>query len=223
MSLYFFKRDGLGVALAIILEEIAGVRPGQEDEEQLASNLRGHLKDKRFLIIITTCDDSEKYCSIWKPSLDALLHAADGCHPGSAIILTTCLDEMALSSSPYKIINTRSLFFFYANKAHKLTGDWWYELAAEDPRHLILCDLLRVSSAFARKMFLHLLYVNPTMTEEELSRFKNAILKCQRLSKSFDQRIVMFCYNELPSKYRSCLLYLSIFPQRPRHQDCKLG
>ncbi|RLM58068.1 hypothetical protein C2845_PM18G12190 [Panicum miliaceum] len=188
--------------------EIGGVRAGQEDDEQLASNLRGHLKDKRFLIVITRV--SKEYFS-WKSLLDALLHAADGCHPGSAIILTTWHDEVALSSSPYKIINARSLTEFYAT--YKLTGDRWYDMLTGDTRYLIVRNLLSDSSAFARKMFLHLLYVNPTMTEEELSRFRNAILKCQRLNKSVAQRIVMFCYDELPSKYRSCLLYLSIFPE----------
>jgi len=108
-----------GVGIARILEEIAEGRPGQ-DVEQLASDLRGHLKDKRFLILVTNCG------SEWKRLLDALLHAADGCHPGSAIILTTWDDEVALSSS-YKIINARNLTQFYNNKANKLTGYSWYK------------------------------------------------------------------------------------------------
>lgn len=111
---YYDKPDVLGVGLSRILEEIIGVGPGHEDEEQLASNLRGHLKDKRFLILIIT-RDSKKYFSIWKPLLDALIHAADGCRPASAIILTTWHDEVALSSSPYKIINARNLIQFYGN------------------------------------------------------------------------------------------------------------
>ncbi|CAD6252682.1 unnamed protein product [Miscanthus lutarioriparius] len=62
-------------------------------------------------------------------------------------------------------------------------------------------------SAFARKMLMHLLYVNPTMTPD------NAISMCMGMNKSVDQTMAILCYNELPTKYRSCLLHLTIFPQ----------
>jgi hypothetical protein len=76
--------------LAKILEEITGVQPGQdcEDvEEQLASELGQHLKGKRFLIVVCSCSITDE--QQLKRLLDALFRAADGCQPGSTIIITT--------------------------------------------------------------------------------------------------------------------------------------
>ncbi|WVZ51183.1 hypothetical protein U9M48_002348 [Paspalum notatum var. saurae] len=41
----------------------------------------------------------------------------------------------------------------------------------------------------------------------------NDISECKRLKRSSSKLLLMQCYNELPSKYRTCLLYLTIFPQ----------
>ncbi|CAO2144969.1 unnamed protein product [Urochloa humidicola] len=209
-----------GITLAKILEEMTGAQPGQGDElisnkegetstetssvlkgkKQLASELQSHLNGKRFLIIVTGVRVKNK----WKRLLDALLHAADGCHPGSAIIMVTWSNELALSSSPYKIISARNLPQFYMDQAKKLGAS-----------HLLseFFDNICHFSAFTRKMFLHLLYANPITNDKEADMQRHAILKCIQLNKSIAQTLVMWCYNELPSKYKSCLLYLAIFPQ----------
>ncbi|KAK3119311.1 hypothetical protein QOZ80_9BG0717740 [Eleusine coracana subsp. coracana] len=59
------------------------------------------------------------------------------------------------------------------------------------------------------KMLLHLLYVYPNRSERELNRLRN-ILKGD--GNNIAKTMLMFCYNELPVNYKSCLLYLSIFP-----------
>ncbi|CAO2142607.1 unnamed protein product [Urochloa humidicola] len=208
--------------LAKIVEEITGAQPDQGDElisnkegesstetlsickgkKQLASKLQVHLSGKRFLIIVTRVyNEIEKER---KHLLDALLHAADGCHPGSAIIMDTRSIEVALSLSPYKIISARRLPEFFCDKAEKLGANEFFLPMFFDE----LCD----SSVFARKMFLHLQYANPVTTEKEADMQHHAISKCLLLNKSIAQKMVMWCYNELPSKYRSCLLYLAIFP-----------
>ncbi|GJN25765.1 hypothetical protein PR202_gb13636 [Eleusine coracana subsp. coracana] len=63
--------------------------------------------------------------------------------------------------------------------------------------------------AFALQMLLHLLYVYPNRSERELNRLRN-ILKGD--GNNIAKTMLMFCYNELPVNYKSCLLYLSIFP-----------
>ncbi|KAF8673026.1 hypothetical protein HU200_049099 [Digitaria exilis] len=110
-------------------------------------------------------------------------------------------------SSPYKIIEAYGPNFDYCRKAQELVGD--NSMLCDD----ILDQLFDSFGAFVTKMFLHLLYVKPIMTEDEVQKIKMDISKCVHLNKGIAQKVVMSCYNELPSKYRSCLLYLSIFPQ----------
>ncbi|GJN05050.1 hypothetical protein PR202_ga22648 [Eleusine coracana subsp. coracana] len=65
--------------------------------------------------------------------------------------------------------------------------------------------------AWMKQMLLHLLYVYPNRSDAELSRLRN-ILKGNG-NNNIAKTMLMFCYNELPANYKSCLLYLSIFPQ----------
>uniref|UniRef100_A0A0E0LST1 Disease resistance R13L4/SHOC-2-like LRR domain-containing protein n=1 Tax=Oryza punctata TaxID=4537 RepID=A0A0E0LST1_ORYPU len=81
---------------------------------------------------------------------------------------------------------------------------------------LQMCDHIGSGDAFAMKMFVRLVHVKPHRTEEELDMYRKAISECKRLNKSVRQQMVMFCYNELPIKYRSCLLYLTVFPKDHR-------
>ncbi|CAO2149977.1 unnamed protein product [Urochloa humidicola] len=66
--------------------------------------------------------------------------------------------------------------------------------------------------AFALQMFLHLLYINPNRTEREFNSLRE-LLRRNRQYCQLAKTMCMFCYNELPINYKSCLLYLSIFPQ----------
>uniref|UniRef100_A0A453ITM6 NB-ARC domain-containing protein n=1 Tax=Aegilops tauschii subsp. strangulata TaxID=200361 RepID=A0A453ITM6_AEGTS len=63
---------------------------------------------------------------------------------------------------------------------------------------------------FALQLFLHLLYVNPHRATAELETL------CRVLEENRNntaKMLLMVCYNELPSHHKSCLMYLSIFPQ----------
>ncbi|CAL4979030.1 unnamed protein product [Urochloa decumbens] len=256
--------DDARTTLAKILEEITKEvehnteEPSvDEDVDQLARELQEHLKGKRFLI--TVCDVDYLDAHGWKLIVDALSHAADGCHPGSAIIMITSLLRVALSSS-YKIINARDTplaNLLYAYQARKMGAKYIYfeeyrpkparydgdanqydvfqeyrppfhytdAIMWENNRYGNHCDIFQEcrDNAFAMKMFLHLLYVNPERTKDDLQRYSNAISECRSNISSISKEVLMWCYNELPSKYRSCLLYLTIFPQRPRHQGYKLA
>lgn len=64
--------------------------------------------------------------------------------------------------------------------------------------------------AFALQMSLHLLYVNPKRSEGELISLNNLLKKNKN---NIAKTMLMFCYSELPINYKSCLLYLSIFPK----------
>uniref|UniRef100_A0A0E0MHS7 Uncharacterized protein n=1 Tax=Oryza punctata TaxID=4537 RepID=A0A0E0MHS7_ORYPU len=63
---------------------------------------------------------------------------------------------------------------------------------------------------FTLHMFLHLLYVNPYRSKAEMGSLSKALAEHRN---NTSRIMLMFCYNELPIKYKTCLQYLSIFPQ----------
>lgn len=62
---------------------------------------------------------------------------------------------------------------------------------------------------FAMKAFLHLLYVNPNRSRTQLGNFVKKLSDCGS-SKTAAKQMVRFSYDDMPTKYRSCLLYLTI-------------
>ncbi|KAF7045941.1 hypothetical protein CFC21_055001 [Triticum aestivum] len=77
---------------------------------------------------------------------------------------------------------------------------------------------------FCMKIFIHALHANPKRSNEELRKLHKALLPVPQAShtsahNSLDNNIIakkmfMFSYSDLPREYRSCLLYLAIFPRR---------
>ncbi|KAL6653747.1 hypothetical protein ACP70R_008674 [Stipagrostis hirtigluma subsp. patula] len=179
--------------------------PVDEDEEQLISRLQGHLKGKRFMIVLADVQNEQQ----WKSIMDPLKRATDGCHSGSSIIMTTDDDQVALSPSPFKIFSARNLLGFYNHQVWQRNVR--YSLIHDDRIFNIFHNVY--PNAFAMKMFMNLLYVNSNRTHHELEEYCNAILECKRLNKSTAKQVLKFCYRELHSKLRSCLLYLTIFPK----------
>jgi hypothetical protein len=82
----------------------------------------------------------------------------------------------------------------------------------KDEKKKVLFDIIvkLLPDLFCCKMLLHLLYVNPNRTLEELQCW------CGRLYNNGGwnntRHMLLFCYKDLPNDHRSCLLYMSIFP-----------
>jgi hypothetical protein len=92
---------------------------------------------------------------------------------------------------------------FFRNRAFALARCQGSQLLAV----LVKC----YQDIFAAQLFLRLLYVNPHRSTTELETICRALEKNKN---NTAKAMLMFCYSELPSHYKSCLMYLSIFPQR---------
>ncbi|EEE52495.1 hypothetical protein OsJ_34691 [Oryza sativa Japonica Group] len=171
------------------------------NEEQLVEKLRCYLRGKIFLIVLHDVRDE----SIWS---HIKLAFPDDCSAGSAIIITTDDDKVAESFSAYKIFNPDSpgyvLDFFLSKAIALLKHENEKQL-----RKILPCMLIHLEpETFFMKMLLRYLYYGRYAT----LRLRDALQHTSSLHDYWPKNMVYLCYNYLPDKYRSCMLYLSIFP-----------
>uniref|UniRef100_A0A0E0MNN0 NB-ARC domain-containing protein n=1 Tax=Oryza punctata TaxID=4537 RepID=A0A0E0MNN0_ORYPU len=180
------------------------------DEWQLINKIRQFLKDKRYLIVI---DD------IWSTSAWRTIRCAFPENSCSSRILTTTriITVAKYCCSPqhnnvYEIkplgeIHSKSLFF------KRIFG-------SEDkcPLHL-----KEVSNAILRKcgglplaiITVASLLANKTRTKEEWESIQNSIGSALEKDADMEEmkKILFLSYDDLPYHLKTCLLYLSIFPE----------
>nr|XP_062184549.1 disease resistance protein PIK6-NP-like [Phragmites australis] len=177
-----------------------------DEEEKLVKKLKDHLKGKRFLIVAANDPDG----SIRTEIESAACHfSADGngdsLSAGSAIIVTTWIPPRA--SVPYKVKNYLHIDTLFHEKAVALVGDRCDGDLQEIIRKILM---KRGGNFFSMEMFLRALYVNPNRTREEPQH----LLDNLTFGSIIATHMIQFCYNDLPSHYKSCLLYLSILFER---------
>lgn len=178
-----------------------------DDMKQLAKKIQKRLKVKRFLIFLQNVDTT---MGEWLAALDMLSHA-DGCCRDSRIVITTDTYDKAESLSPDKIHLCESYAKFLLDEAKK--RDRGLSLEQHRASYHKILDVLYPYDIFAMKMFQHLLCCYQNKIGNELEKYLKILEECKQQKKSIAEQMIMFCYNKLPSKYRSCLSYLIIFPK----------
>ncbi|OEL16283.1 hypothetical protein BAE44_0022699 [Dichanthelium oligosanthes] len=187
---------------------------GKMEEGQLASMIERHLqvKGKRSLIVLERLNDVH----VWegfKRALDEF-----GCAPGSAVIVTTnyiWVAKKVMSVGEDPVIY--SLVHFYKKELQMLKRPYDNATGYQEEIALrtIMCDILKKSEASdtCMKLFFHSLYCNPDWSKQELERLRSILELPDDAQETNASKMLMFCYNTLPKDFKSCLLYLAIFPQ----------
>uniref|UniRef100_A0A0E0MHT0 Rx N-terminal domain-containing protein n=1 Tax=Oryza punctata TaxID=4537 RepID=A0A0E0MHT0_ORYPU len=124
-----------------------------------------------------------------------------------AIILTTKYDVGSKDPQPHtSVLRVNKLEYSFSGFFEKRA------LALSRCEHTPILNVLEncYPDAFALQMFLHLLYANPDRSSSDMVTLSRVLAQHR---KNTSRTMLMFCYNDMPIKYKTCLHYLSIFPQ----------
>ncbi|OEL18404.1 hypothetical protein BAE44_0020575 [Dichanthelium oligosanthes] len=172
-------RSWLDVAAQLLgsLETRDGVGVQRWEDDAPVSELKAHLKGRRFLFVLDDLDE--------QPTLTAMEETLRWCpyDTGSAVLVTTRNEPLVLNCDTYSILHLKT-------------------------RPSIVDAFMDRALAM---MLLHLLYVNPSRTMQELQGLSTRLTDEESLKNA--KQMFMFSYDDLPSHYKSCLLYLAIYPQ----------
>ncbi|CAD6343513.1 unnamed protein product [Miscanthus lutarioriparius] len=178
----------------------AGDGDMDEEEHQLVKKLKDRLKGKRFLIVAA----NDPYGKVRAEIESVAASHGDPFSAGSAIIVTTWREPLLV---PYKVKNYLNIDTLFHEKAVALVGDHCDSDLQEIIRKILT---KRGGNFFSMEMFLRALYVNPKRPKEQLQ----ILLDSLTFGSIIATHMILFSYNDLPSHYKSCLLYLSILFER---------
>ncbi|XP_037445335.1 disease resistance protein PIK6-NP-like [Triticum dicoccoides] len=208
----------LAVILGEILDQVEAEKstetsPGdnvKDEAMQLTKKLEGYLKGKRFLIIMQGVNSTDKWNSIRSAVLRATAHGS----PGSIIVIITSTYDL-VRESPYEIVEPQGLLDYWCGKTRMHFGEIILSYQALQHYVSTVAALCR-HDRFAMKMIQHLLYVYPLRSVPQLENIIATLRDCQKSNKNLGKHMLRLSYNKLPSKYRRCFLYLTIFPKGDR-------
>lgn len=180
------------------------------DEEQLINKLREFLKDKRYFIVI----DDLWSTSVW-PTIRCALLENNLC---SRILTTTRIVSVARSCCCPDYHNVCEMKPLSDANAEKLFFKRIFGSEDQCPSHLkeVSSDILRKCGGLPLAIIsIASLLANKPCIKEQWERYRNSIgLTLEQVpSVSNMQRILSLSYNDLPHYLKTCLLYLSTFPE----------
>ncbi|CAO2142603.1 unnamed protein product [Urochloa humidicola] len=186
----------------LLIKDIHEALSGGRGEVKLEEHLRG----RRFLIVL---DD------VWQEEAWQAIRSALPCDISapSACLLTTRNMRLANQLSPGAVLNMM-MMDPTIRPAHSNNLDKAVSLVNnKDDLKPLLESIIssKIMDTTSIRMFLGFLYSNPSLSKDELEKFAKRL----DLPEGAEE-IIMFCYNDLPHHYKTCLLYLSIFPPAVR-------
>uniref|UniRef100_A0A0D9XUV1 NB-ARC domain-containing protein n=1 Tax=Leersia perrieri TaxID=77586 RepID=A0A0D9XUV1_9ORYZ len=157
----------------------------------------------RFLLIVL---DDLPFVPNCKSELENSLKGLE--NPGlliaaTAIISTTSSGRWAWEDKPIYVCHHKKNSVAFWHRAFAL-------FHCPDKENVWKVTQVCLNDEFALQMFLYLLYINPYRSSTEIERLYNALDEHRNNTSKI---MLMFCYNDMPIKYKTCLQYLSIFPQ----------
>uniref|UniRef100_A0A0D9WYD2 NB-ARC domain-containing protein n=1 Tax=Leersia perrieri TaxID=77586 RepID=A0A0D9WYD2_9ORYZ len=180
----------------------------QMDEPTAVAKLREFLEKKRYLITI----DDIWTISAWKDIKCALPENT----PGSRIVTTTRINDVAKSCSirptdftyvmkPLNETDSKQLFLsrlqFVSKEAHFET----------DLEEVVFGDVWKICGGMPLAMIVMAGMLSRKSPYEDEEAIKEALEKYPTLQGM--RRILRICYSDLSLPVKTCLLYLSIFPE----------
>jgi hypothetical protein len=175
----------------------------------LVDGIKNNLNHECPLIILKV--DEPMDVSAWEETRNAL--SMLNCS-ADLMIVTATKDIQRVKEycyPPTEPINY-SLAGLYHDTMLELTG----QLKNGDSYNPQIChDILYECEPheFCMKIFTHALYANPKRSDEELLKLQSTLQALPTTSFNNISKVMFkFSFNDLPKEYKSCLLYLAIFP-----------
>ncbi|XP_022682432.1 putative disease resistance RPP13-like protein 3 [Setaria italica] len=207
------RKPDIKTMLRDILTQVQRQQPHHDhgEDPDLIGKIREHLQHKRYLIII----DDLWSASIW----DVISHAFPGGGMCSRIIATTQIEDVALACCCYHSDYvfemrpldddlSRKLFF---NSLFCSESDFPHKVKEVSNKIIKLCG----GSPLATTIIARLLASHPVMLMEQWTYIYDSLsfnLRTCSTSEGLLKLIVNFSYNNLTHHLKTCLLYLSMYP-----------
>jgi hypothetical protein len=174
-------------------------------QEQLGGNT------KRILIILKT--DDNKHVAVWEETMKILCRLGCNTIAGAMIVATKTTQHQNKEDFCYPRLEVLEypLVGRYLDTILESTKE---PLREEDSRQILLRSILYECEPdeFSMKLFVHTFHAKPKRSNEELRKLLNNLRATQNSSPDIAAKMFNFSYKDLPKGYRSCLLYLAIFP-----------
>ncbi|OEL14516.1 Disease resistance protein RPP13 [Dichanthelium oligosanthes] len=203
------KRDMVSNTVKDMLSKFSGQHRGGEDINQLITRVRDILAKKRYLIVVDDLWSSEQWgtirCCFPENSL------------GSRIIITTRNDALPMDSYPCRSKVVHKISLLSDADAKKLFLKKAFSSRNDCPPHLegVFTQVMRRCGGLPLAVVTVAAKLAQKHSRDEWGKLAGLNLLCNSYSNGSDglKQILNLSFNDLQPHPRTCLLYLSIFPE----------